>query len=381
MMSILPTQTIFSFIQEDLQEKMVFLSGPRQVGKTTLSQRFIHNYYPGHPAYLNWDLKEHRDRVRNKEWPKAEKLIIFDEIHKFRGWQNLIKGYYDTLKDIHAFLITGSARLDLYRKGGDSLLGRYRYYRLHPYSLPEIGISEKNFSDLLIYGGFPEPLSKKDPRTLRLWHQNRLNKLIRTDIRDIGNIKEIDKLELMAEELPNRIGSPLSLKSLAEDLEVDPKTIKRWIESLNTLYYCFQIAPYGAPKIRAVKKEKKIYLWDWSQIENEGLRFENLVASHLLKFCHHLEDTQGYKMELRYIRDTDKREVDFVVIKNKVPLFAVECKLKERSISPNIIYFNERLKIPKFYQVHSDLNLMERQVTSNISIVPFDKFCLYEKLV
>jgi predicted AAA+ superfamily ATPase len=233
----------------------------------------------------------------------------------------------------------------------------------------------------LIYGGFPEPLSKKDPRTLRLWHQNRLNKLIRTDIRDIGNIKEIDKLELMAEELPNRIGSPLSLKSLAEDLEVDPKTIKRWIESLNTLYYCFQIAPYGAPKIRAVKKEKKIYLWDWSQIENEGLRFENLVASHLLKFCHHLEDTQGYKMELRYIRDTDKREVDFVVIKNKVPLFAVECKLKERSISPNIIYFNERLKIPKFYQVHSDLNLMERQVTSSISIVPFDKFCLYEKLV
>jgi uncharacterized protein len=148
--------------------------------------------------------------------------------------------------------------------------------------------------------------------------------------------------------LPNRIGSPLSLKSLAEDLSVDPKTVKRWIEMLSTLYYCFQIAPYGAPKIRAVKKEKKLYLWDWSQIDNEGIRFENLVASHLLKFCHYLEDTQGHKMELRYIRDTDKREVDFVVIQNKKPLFAVECKLKDRSIANNIYILKNVLKFQSF---------------------------------
>ncbi len=288
-MSILPTRALTSYIVADLKKKMVFLGGPRQVGKTTLAQSLIKDYQDEHPAYLNWDSDIDREKIKNRQWPKNQKLIVFDEIHKFKNWRNLIKGFYDTLKNTHSFLITGSARLDLFRKGGDSLMGRYHYYRLHPYSLPELGFSEENFKRLLKYGGFPEPLKEEDENTLRRWHKGRLSKLVRTDLNDIANVSDIDKVELLAEALPLRVGSPLSVKSLSEDLEVDPKTTKRWIEILDSLYYCFRISPFGAPKIRAVKKEQKLYLWDWSQIEEPGFRFENMVACQLLKFCHHHE--------------------------------------------------------------------------------------------
>lgn len=378
-MSKLPTRYIFEFIQKDLKKKMVFLGGPRQVGKTTLAQALISNYKDEHPAYLNWDSDEDRRRIRERNWPKSEKLIVLDEIHKFKNWRNFIKGLYDTLKNTHSFLITGSARLDHFRKGGDSLLGRYHYYRLHPYSLPELGVNSKNLEDLFKFGGFPEALSEKDERTLRRWHRTRLTRLVKTDLRDLENVKDLDKVELLAEELPKRVGSPLSIKSVSEDLEVDPKTTKRWIEILDSLYYCFQIAPYGPPKIRAVKKEKKLYLWDWSQIEDEGIRFENMMASLLLKFCHYHEDVDGHKMELRYIRDTDKREVDFVVLKNKAPLFAVECKLKDQAASSHLYYFQERTKIPKFYQVC--LTGTEKQVSDEIVLTNFEKFCRYEKMI
>ena len=358
---------------------MVFLGGPRQVGKTTLSQGLISNYHDQHPAYLNWDSEEDRRKIKEQSWPKSEKLLVFDEIHKYRNWRNFVKGLYDTLKNTHSFLVTGSARLDHFRKGGDSLLGRYHYYRLHPYSLPELGMTSENLRDLFKFGGFPEPLKERDDRTLRRWHRTRLTRLVRSDLRDLENVKDLDKVELLAEELPRRVGSPLSVKSLAEDLEVDPKTTKRWIEILDSLYYCFQIAPYGSPKIRAVKKEQKLYLWDWSQIEDEGLRFENMMASLLLKYCHFQEDVEGHKMELRYIRDTDKREVDFVVLKNKLPLFAVECKLKDQAPSSHLYYFKERMKIPQFYQV--SLEGVERQIKEGITLISFKKFCEYEKMV
>lgn len=378
-MRILPTRYLLKDIIADLKTKMVFLGGPRQVGKTTLSKALLKKYTDGHPAYLNWDSEIDRSKIKNREWPKSEKLIILDEIHKFKNWRNFIKGLYDTLKNTHSFLITGSARLDLFRKGGDSLLGRYFYYRLHPYSLPELGLSKDNTKRLMSFGGFPEPLLSNNERTLRRWHQSRLNRIVRFDIRDVEQIGDIDKMELLAEELPSRVGSPLSLKSLGEDLDLDPKTVKRWVEILDNMYYCFRIPPYGAPKIRAVKKEQKLYLWDWSQIEDPGIRFENMMASLLLKFCHFHEDVNGHKMELRYVRDTDKREVDFVVIKDKKPIFAVECKTKERSISPHVIYFKERTSIPKFYQVH--LEDFERQVIDGVTITSFEKFCEYEKMV
>ncbi len=378
-MSQLPIRYLSQFIKNDLLKKMVFLGGPRQVGKTTLAQSLINNYRDGHLAYMNWDSNEDRKSIKERNWPRSQKLIVFDELHKLKGWRNLIKGFYDTLKNTHSFLVTGSARLDHFRKGGDSLLGRYHYYRLHPYSLPELGNTPQNVKDLFTFGGFPEALSEKDPRELRRWHRTRTARLVRTDLRDLENVSDLDKVELLAEELPRRVGSPLSVKSLAEDLEVDPKTARRWIDILDSLYYCFQIPPFGSPKIRAVKKEQKLYLWDWSQIEDEGIRFENMMACQLLKFCHYHEDVNGFKMELRYIRDTDKREVDFVVLKNKIPLFAVECKLKDQTPSPHLYYFQQRTKVPMFYQVI--LEGKEKQINDGMMVTSFESFCRLEKMI
>jgi len=202
---------------------------------------------------------------------------------------------------------------------------------------------------------------------------------VRSDLRDLESVKDLDKVEILAEELPRRVGNPLSIKSIAEDLEVDHKTAKRWIEILSSIYYCFRISPYGAPKIRAVKKEQKLYLWDWSQVEEPGERFENMMACQLLKFCHFHQDVYGEKMELRYIRHTDKREIDFVVLKNKKPLFAVECKLKSKALSSLLSYFKERTPIKKFYQV--SLHGPEKQIDDDTFMVSFEQFCKLENMV
>jgi predicted AAA+ superfamily ATPase len=198
-------------------------------------------------------------------------------------------------------------------------------------------------------------------------------KVASEDIRDLENIKDISSLLLLAEILPSKVGSPLSLKSVGEDLSISQPTAERWVDALSSLYYCYTILPYGTPKIRAVKKLKKLYMWDWSQVEEKGFRFENLVASHLLKYCHFITDTQGFPMEVRYLRDTDGREIDFVVLKNKVPFFAVECKSGDRTLSRHIEYFKKRTKIPEFYQVH----LGKNDFGSNSSgrVIPFIKFC------
>ena len=365
-------------ITHDLKDKMVFLGGPRQVGKTTFSQSLIPNYHEGHPAYLNWDSPVHRKIITAGTWPRNEKLIIFDEIHKFAKWRNLIKGYFDTLKGAHKFLVTGSARLDYYRKGGDSLLGRYFYFRMHPLSLPEIG-KKADLSNLLKYGGFPEPYIKQDETFLKRWHLQRRERIIYSDIRDLERIREISLIELLVEALPDRVGSPLSRKNLAQDLDVDFKTVENWLTILENVYYCFRVSPYGQPRIRAVKKEQKLYLWDWSELDQEGARWENFVASHLLKFCHYRQDTRGDKMELRFLRDVDRREIDFVVLKDKKPIFAVECKSGEKSASPNLKYFSERTTIPRFYQVHRGKK--SYSTAANIRVLPFSEFCDVEGLV
>jgi predicted AAA+ superfamily ATPase len=373
------TRYLVSYIRDDLEKKMVFLGGPRQVGKTTLAQSLIPNYRDGHPAYLNWDSELDRNKIRKREWPRTERLIVLDEIHKLKTWRNVVKGFYDTLKHTHTFLITGSARLDHLRKGGDSLLGRYHYYRLHPYSLSELGQGEATLPSLLKFGGFPEPFHAADERTLRRWHIQRLERLVRTDLNGWEDVKDVDRIYALAEELPNRVGAPLSVNSLANDLGADFKTIRRWLEILGSLYYSFQISPYGAAKIRAVKKEQKLFLYDWSQVEAAGPRLENMVASHLLKYCHFLEDVHGHRMELRFLRDTDKREIDFVVMKDKKPAFAVECKHGDGSASPHLFYFRDRTPIPHFYQVH--LGRTHRQLDDRISIMPFANFCTTVGLV
>ncbi len=362
------------FVQEDLKSKMVFIGGPRQVGKTTLALTFLSNGNYTHSAYLNWDNVKNRSALLKGELPEDQSMVIFDEIHKYAQWRNLVKGFYDTFKSDIQFIVTGSARLDYYRKGGDSLQGRYHYYRLHPLSLMELNANptKSDLDSLLMFGGFPEPFFKGKETFWRRWQREKLQKVIYDDIRDLENVREISLMELLARELPNRVGAPLSIRNLRILLQIAPDTCERWVSIFDQMYYSFRISPYGAPKIRAVKKEQKLYLWDWSVIDEIGYKFENLVACQLLKYCHLREDTEGYNMELRFIRDTDKREIDFVVLQDKKPLFAVECKTGEKELSPAIPYFRDRTDIPDFYQVH----LGEKDVLNNgIRIIPFVKFC------
>lgn len=373
MIKALPERLYTKFIKKDLEKKMVFLGGPRQVGKTTLSLSFLSNYKDGHPAYLNWDNARSRKTVLNSEWSKDEPLIIFDEIHKKKGWQTFVKGIWDTWKNTQRFLITGSARLDIFRKGGDSMMGRYHYYRIHPFTLPELGLSSSHLKALYQFGGFPEPLLAQDEVEHRRWHLQRISKLVRVDLRDLENVSDLDKVELLTDSLAERVGSPLSVKSIAEDLEVSDKTVRRWIQILDSLYFCYTVAPYGSAKIKAIKKASKVYLWDWSQIEEPAFRFENMVASHLLKLCDYWTDVLGHKMELRYIRDESGKECDFVVIKDKKALFAVECKLNDTDVAPSLLYFKERLNIPKWYQIH--MGDRDRTISPDFKILSFKSFC------
>ena len=365
---------IHASVAEDLKRRMVFIGGPRQVGKTTFAFSFLSPSTEPHPAYLNWDDIAARQKLIRGELPPDQSCIVLDEIHKFAKWRNLVKGFFDTRRSRTSFIVTGSARLDYYSKGGDSLQGRYHFYRLHPFSLAEMtDVPAKEQLDCLMrFGGFPEPLLRAEEKFWRRWQRERLQRVIYDDVRELEHVKEISLLELLVEALPEHVGSPLSVKSLKESLQVAHETVERWIRIFERMYVCFRIPPFGAPKIRAVKKEQKMYLWDWSMVPESGPRFENLVASHLLKYCHFVEDTQGYCMDLRFLRDIDKREVDFVVLRDNKPLFAVECKTGEKAVNPSCFYFKERTKIPQFYQVHRGEKDYE---TQGIRVLPFMTFC------
>lgn len=369
------TRYIQPNIIDDLASKMVLIGGPRQVGKTTLSKSFIKST----KQYLSWDDLADRAIIKAHQVDPGLKVVVLDEIHKYARWRTLIKGLFDKYRDVLSIIVTGSARLDHFRKGGDSLVGRYHYYRLHPFSLTEVDpkFQRATTEQLLQFGGFPEPFTTKKISECRRWQRERLSRVVYQDISDLGTVKELSKIELLVDLLPSKVGSILSIKSIQEDLEVSPNTITHWIEVLELVYYCYRILPYGPPKIRAVKKSNKLYLWDWAQVESAGARFENMVAGHLLKYCHYLEDTQGHRMELRFIRDVDLREIDFVVLQDKKPLFAVECKTGESHVAKSLYYYRERTKIPKFYQVHLGV---KDYSDGNIRILPFEKFCQLEKL-
>ena len=355
--------------------KMVFVGGPRQVGKTTLALGLLGaRADERHPAYLNWDDPRVRSRIRQAELPAGEPLLVFDELHKYARWRGLVKGIWDTERSFRRIVVTGSARLDHYRKGGDSLAGRYRYLRLHPFSLRELDQSVRSSSldSLLRFGGFPEPLVARDETEHRIWQRDRVTRVVQEDLRDLEHVREVSLVEHLVDLLPPRVGAPLSIANLRSDLEVDHKTVERWLEILENLYVCFRVAPYGVPRIRAVKKERKLYLWDWSAVPDGGARFENLVASQLLKYCHLVEDTEGHRMDLRFLRDTDRREVDFVVMRGRSPLFAVECKTGDGGIGPSVKYFAERTPIPRFFQVHRGTRHFE---SGKVTVLPFGRFC------
>jgi predicted AAA+ superfamily ATPase len=368
------------YIKDDLARKMVFIGGSRQVGKTTLALSLlgVRPPFAGKmpKAYINWDIIADKDALTKGLLPGGEKLIILDEIHKYAHWRNLIKGFYDKYKSQVAFLVTGSARLDYYSKGGDSLQGRYHYYRLHPFSLGEIDSAyhASGVQALLEFGGFPEPFISQDKRTLRRWHRERISRVLHEDLRDLERVNEISLLEVLVDSLPKRVGSPLSLNSLREDLHVSHETVTRWMNILENIYVGYSILPYHSEKIRAIKKAPKFYLWDWSVCPEYGAKFENMVASQLLKFCHFMEDWEGYKMDLRYIRNREGKEVDFLVIQEGKPLFAVECKYSRTAVDPSLRYFKERLdEIPVFYQVHTGND--DFWVDEKIRVIPFSKLC------
>ncbi len=376
------------FIEKDLQKKMVFLAGPRQVGKTTMAKDILHR--TSHGLYFNWDNKADRMTLqKNMKWPAETALAVIDELHKYRFWKRWIKGEFDKYRDQFRFLITGSARMDIYRRGGDSLQGRYHYYRLHPFSISELNghifkgdpfsalsmnhtSSDETVELLLKFGGFPEPFLNQDEIDLRRWHSERVDRLIREDIRDIENLKDLSSLELLTELLISKASRQLSINSLREDLEVSHRAVSHWVNILEQFYYIFRVYPYTGKNIRSLKKESKVYLWDYSIIEDNGAKFENLIASHLLKFCHFLKDTQGYKCHLYYIRDTEKREVDFLVTINEKPWFAVEAKVGDENLYPPLLYFGEKLSIPHLYQVV--LNGKNDCMMEKVRIIPASKF-------
>ncbi len=201
------------------------------------------------------------------------------------------------------------------------------------------------------FGGFPEPLLKQSTRTLRRWQKERIERFFREDIRDLEDVRDLSSLQILADLIPERVGSPLSLNALREDLEVSHRAATHWMEVLERLYHVFRLRPFDTKQARTLRKMPKTYMWDSSLIQDSGPRFENLVALHLLKFCHYLEDRDGYKTKLFYLRDRTGRETDFLVTVNRKPWFAVEAKVSDTSIDTSLRYFQERLRIPWAYQV------------------------------
>lgn len=376
-------------IADDLKQKMVFIGGPRQVGKTTFAREIIGPLYR-HPSYYNWDFKPDRRDIINSAWPAEADLVILDEVHKYSKWKELVKGVYDKQKERLKIIVTGSARLDIFRRGGDSLQGRYHYYRLHPFSLAELLETENQIKpgaalsfpekaeakarliELSRWGGFPEPWLTKDETTLRRWHSERIERLFREDVRDLTAIKDLGSMELLAGILPEKAAGQLSLNALREDLEVSHRAVSNWINLLESFYYHFRVYPFTSRKIRSLKKEAKLYLWDWSEVKDNARRFENLVASHLLKFTHYLHDSEGFDLGLYYLRDVEGREVDFLVTFEQKPWFAVEVKMQETAISKQLKYFSERLKIPYLFQV-INASGFDKQV-GDVRLISADKF-------
>ena len=378
-------------ILRDLNEKMVFVGGARQVGKTSMAKYIAKNHYKS-SDYLNWDVREDRRNIIQSSFKGDAEIILFDEIHKYKDWKNYLKGQFDKHREDFKMLVTGSARLDVYRRGGDSLLGRYFYYRLHPFSLAEclekrnrlkpfdeINIGEpppeagELFSALIKFGGFPEPFLKQSERDLRRWHSSRLERLVKEDIRDLENIRDLSALQILVDLIPTKVGSLLSLNSLREDLAVAHKTVAAWMDILERFYYHFRIFPFTHQKIKSLKKEPKLYLWDWSEItDNDGVKLENVVASHLLKLCHYMNDVEGYKTDLSFLRDIDGREVDFLVTDDGKPWFAVEVKSSAKDISKSLPYFGNKLDIPFLYQIVGEKKIDTRK--DRIRILSMEKF-------
>lgn len=337
--------------------QMALVSGPRQVGKTTAC-RALGDFY------FNWDNADDRrillkgpaalagrldlDRLR-----PSPPVAVLDELHKFSKWKQLLKGFFDTYGDRARLLVTGSSRLDVFRRGGDSLMGRYLLYRMHPWSIAEcvrVGIPEKeiqppveidaaDWEALWTHGGFPEPFIRRDLRFTRRWRSLRQDQMAREDLREVTQVQELGAMESLMRILAERSGGQIVYANLAAELSMSPDTVKRWVDLLTRLHYGFLVRPWYRNVAKSLRKEPKWFLRDWSGVGDEGARAETLVACHLLKAVEGWTDLGLGTFELRYLRDKEKREVDFLVIKDQNPWFLVEVKASDTRLSPSLAHF------------------------------------------
>ncbi len=361
-------------------KSMVFLVGPRQSGKTTLSKK-IQSLF-ANSVYFNWDIIKDKKKVINdpaffekvQRNDNSKPLIVYDELHKYSEWKNYLKGIYDEFYDDYKILVTGSGRLDLFQKGKDSLAGRYLLLHLFPFTLNELTKKKRNkiagldvkscllvnkksddfqiWNQLFQTGGFPEPFTKGTETFFNQWTNLYMNQIISEDIRSFADIKYIDKLELLYSLLPDRIGSPLSINSLAKDLQVAFDTVKKWLLLFNQAYLTFHISSWSHKISRSILKEKKIYLFNYPEIEDKSSRFENMVALELYRLVTIWNDLGYGKYGLFYIRDKDKKEVDFLITYKNKPVLLVEVKLSETKVIKTLKNFQLKLKIPAIQLVN-----------------------------
>ena len=341
------------FILSDLNDKIVLITGPRQCGKTTLSKALFSNYY-----YLNFDLLEHRLEIKKKLWDKSADLVIFDELHKMTNWKSFLKGIFDTQSNYQKMLVTGSAKLETFRKVGDSLAGRYFQFRLHPLTLKELSSVmpiEEAFNRLMEFGGFPEPFLKNNISFYKRWQKTHLNIILRQDLLDLESVKDISSIETLVELLRHRVGSSISYSSLARDLEKDPKTIKRWLMILENLYIIFKVSPFHKNAARMILKEPKYYFFDNAQVlGSAGARLKNLVATSLKRELDFIEDTQGLNVALNFIKDKNGQEVDFMVsVEDRQ--YLIEVKSSDDQPSKSLQHFSNFWPKAKLIQLVSNL--------------------------
>lgn len=333
-------------LKEDLHQKIILLTGPRQCGKTRLSKMLETDY-----QCINYDLAEHRILVKEKSWDRHKALVIFDELHKMENWKAWLKGIYDVEGLPPALLVTGSAKLNVFRKVGDSLAGRHFQFRLHPLDLKEAvnftGLDrDECFERLMTVGGFPEPFLKGTQAFYNRWKRSHIDMIMREDLVTLSAVRDIHSIETLIELLRSRVGSPVSANSLAGDLQKSPNTINSWLKLLEDLYVIFRINPYHKNIARALLKQPKYYFYDNAMVlGDKGIRLENLVACALLKEIHRSQDVDGNNVVLNYIRNKEGQEIDFLVCRKNQPVKLIEVKWKDASLSSNFNKFlaNERV--------------------------------------
>ncbi len=364
-----------SHIQEALRDKIILLSGPRQCGKTTLAKMLE----PDHD-YVNYDSVKHRLILQEMSWDRQRKLLILDELHKMKQWKRWLKGLYDTEGLQPPIVVTGSARLETHRKVGDSLAGRYFPFRLHPLDIKELCtvLPEEQPADvlerMLTVGGFPEPYLKGTKAYYNRWQRTHLDIILRQDMIELEDVRDILQIETLIELLRHRVGSPVSYASLARDLQCSDKSIKSWLTLLENMYVIFKVPPFHRNLARALQKSSKYYFYDIGQVKGDaGVRFENLVACALLKDVHFRVDCLGEIWDLNYLRSKDGREVDFLLSRDDEPVLLLEAKWSDDQPSSHLRHYADRLNLSRGIQLVKEL-AREKTFPSGLEVRRADRW-------